>query len=148
MPETYDRLASKSGKKNAQVMMDLRAHVRMWIEMTGLDLEWLPAAMIPKAEAKEPSMVDFHHRYIVNGHRISEFYLISLINAWLLQKGLGYRYNEVGLFLREYAVEHFARVVKPHVAAVIADRPRIVVKKKNGRPRKDGTTRTIVVREE
>lgn len=146
MTGKYDRLATtKRSAKKSDEMTTLRTLVLYWLDLCAVDIEWLPVDVLRPHEQKEASMIDWGHRYIVNGHRISEFYLISLINAWMLVQGYGYRYMEIGIFLREWAIARFPEMVPADQRETLAQRVRIVAKRNRGRPRRDGTAVTVII---
>lgn len=124
----------------AQSSLELRNWVHLWIEQTGVELEWLPAECLTKWEQKDAPFIDWGYRWIVNDHRISEFYAVSLIAAYCrLVHGISPDYGEIGIFLREWATAHFTMDVPESVRAAIGQRIKIIVKRGRGRPRKQAT---------
>lgn len=135
----------KKNTKTAERMTTIRDLMHYWFDLCDLQLEWVPTAIVPPHEKKNASMVDWTHRFIVNGHRISEFYLISLLAAWMMTQGYGCNFIEVGVFLREWAIGRFATDVPPDIRDAVAQRFVIKMKRKRGRPRRTTPALEVVI---
>lgn len=89
---------------------------------------------------------DFDYFLVLEGRKVSEKLLTSLIAADLQKLGYNVGFTFAVSHIRSWAWEEFKKFLDLTAAEQLIERPRVVVKRKHGRPRKDNTTRTILIR--